>query len=173
MSVTPSVLLWKLSSSFSMHGTLVPYPAQTPLGAWLLLAMNLPFQLIIPPTSIGSLLLPQSVWNRIQRTSPHVLLPLAKLPNYLSRNTALTIVSSTIPVVWILARTLLATLYFPAMPFDLMHPKNVSTNCPTNSLDMGESSRHSGVLRTSLNIAPHQIGRRRNMHQIYLLIHWS
>ncbi len=33
---------------------LVPYPVQTSLKAWLLLAMNLPFQLITPPTSIGS-----------------------------------------------------------------------------------------------------------------------
>ncbi len=121
MSVTPSALLWKLSSSFSMRWTLVPYPAQTSLRAWLLLAVN----------------------------------------------------SSSIPVIRILACTLLAILYFPAMLFDLMHPKNVLTYCPTNSLDLGKSSLSSKLLCTNSNIAPHQTGRRRNMHQIYLLIKWS
>ncbi len=153
--------------------TLVPYLAQTSLGAWLLLAMNLPFQSITPPTSIGSSLLPQSVWNLTQRTLPHIFLPFAKSPSYLSRNTTLTIMSSSIPVIWILARTPLATLYLPAVPFGLMHPKNVSTNCPTNSLDLGKSSWPSKALCMSLNIAPHQIGRRKNMHQIYLHIKWS
>jgi hypothetical protein len=162
-----------LSASFSMHGTLVPYPAQTSLGAWLLLAVNLPFQSITPPTSIGSSLLHQSVLNLIQRTLPHVFLPFAKLPSCLSRNTALTIVSSSFPIVRILAHTQLATLYFPTVLFNLMHPKNVSTNCPNNSLDLDVLSRPSKALHTSSNIAPHQIGRRRNMHQIYLLIQWS
>jgi hypothetical protein len=74
----------------------------------------------------------QSVWSLIQRTLPHAFLPSTKLPSYLSRNTTLTVVSSSIPTIQILTRTPLMTLYLPAVPFDLMHPKNVSTNCPTN-----------------------------------------
>jgi hypothetical protein len=172
MSVTLSTLLWKLSSTFSMCGTLVPYPTDIsrsliavchefafPIGY----STNKHWELTSSPTSIES-------YSKDLATHLSALCEVAQL---LVQNTMLTIVSSSIPVAQILARTPLATLYSPTMLFDLMHPKNVSTNCPTNSLDLGKPSRPSKALCTSSNIAQHQIGKRRNMHQIYLLIQWS
>ncbi len=69
-----------------------PIPGTDISHSLVALAMNLPYQSITQPISIGNKHLPPSAWSHILEISSHASLHFARSPTYLSKNTVLTIV---------------------------------------------------------------------------------